>query len=45
MWYPDDQVRKKINLYMLRQANKDILGKNQIRIQNMYQQFNRDITV
>ena len=39
MWYPDDQVRKKINLYMLLQANKDILGKNQIRIQNMYQQF------
>ena len=36
MWYPDNQIR---NLCMLLQANKNILCKNQIRIQNMYQQF------
>ena len=39
MWYPDNQVKKKFNLCMLRQANKNILCKDQIRIQNMYQQF------
>ena len=39
MWYPDNQLRKKLNLCMLLQANKNILCKNQIRIQNMYQQF------
>ena len=39
MWYPDNQLRKKLNLSMLLQANKNILCKNQIRIQNMYQQF------
>ena len=36
MWYPDNQHRKKFNLCMLLQANKN---KNQIRIQNMYWQF------
>ena len=39
MWYPDNQLRKKLNLCMPLQANKNILCKNQIRIQNMYQQF------
>ena len=39
MWYPDNQLRKKLNLCMLLQANKNILCKNQIKIQNMYQQF------
>ena len=39
MWYPDNQLRKKINLYMLLRANKNILCKDQIRIQNMYEQF------
>ena len=39
MWYPDNQLRKKLNLCMLLQANKNILCKNQIRIQNMSQQF------
>ena len=39
MWYPDYQLRKKLNLYMLLQANKNILCKNQFRIQNMYRQF------
>ena len=33
MWYPNNQLRKKINLCMLLQANKRILSKNQIRIQ------------
>ena len=37
MWYPDNQLRKKLNLCMLLQANKNILCKNQIRIQNMYE--------
>ena len=36
MWYPDNQHRKKLNLCMLLQANKNILWKNQIRTQNMY---------
>ena len=36
MWYLDNQLRKRLNLGMLLQANKDILCKNQIRIQNMY---------
>ena len=30
------QHRKKLNLRMLLQANKNILYKNQMRIQNMY---------
>ena len=38
LWYPDNQLRKKLNLYMLLQANK-ILCKNQIKIQNMSWQF------
>ena len=33
MWYPNNQLRKKLNLCMLLQANKRILSKNQIRIQ------------
>ena len=36
MWYHDNQFMKKLNLRMLLQANKNILCKNQIRIQNMY---------
>ena len=36
MWYPDNQLKKKTNLYMLLQASKNILCKNQIRMQNMY---------
>ena len=36
MWYLDDQLRRKLNLCMLLPANKNILCKNQIRIQNMY---------
>ena len=36
IWYPDNQLRTKLNLCMLLQANKNILCKNQIRIQNMY---------
>ena len=39
MRYPDNQLRKKLNLCMLLQANKNILCKNQIRIQSMYYQF------
>ena len=39
MQYPDDQLRKKLNFYMPLQANKNILCKNQIKTQNMYQQF------
>ena len=39
MWYPDNQLRKKLNLCMILQANKNILCKNQIRIQNMYYQY------
>ena len=39
MWYHDDQLRKNLNLYLLLQANKNILCKNQIKIQNMYYQF------
>ena len=39
MWYHDNQLRKKLNLRMLLQANKNILYKNQIRTQNMYYQF------
>ena len=36
MWYHDYQLRKKINLCMLLQSNKNILCKNQIRIQNIF---------
>ena len=39
MWHPDNQLRKKLNFCMLLQANKNILCKNQIRIQIMYWQF------
>ena len=39
MWYPNDQLWKKLSLCMLLLANKNILCKNQIRIQNMYWQF------
>ena len=39
IWYPDNQLRKKLNLCMLLQANKNFICKDQIRIQNMYQQF------
>ena len=33
MWYPDNQLSKKLNLYMLLQANKNIICNDQIRIQ------------
>ena len=36
MWYPDNQLSKKLNLSMPLQANEYILCKNQISIQNMY---------
>ena len=37
MWYPDNQLRKKMILCMLLQANKNIFARtNQIRTQNMY---------
>ena len=39
MRYPDNQLWKKLSLCMLLLANKNILCKNQIRIQNMYWQF------
>ena len=39
MRYLDNQLRKKLNLCMLLQANEKILCKNQIRIQKMYSQF------
>ena len=39
MWHPDNQLWKKRSLRMLLLANKNILCKNQIRIQNMYWQF------
>ena len=39
MWYPDNQLRKKLNFCMLLRANKNMLCKNQIRIQNVYLQF------
>ena len=39
MWYPDNKLRKKLNLCLLLQVNKNILFNNQIRIQNMYRQF------
>ena len=35
IWYLDNQLRKKLDLCMLLQANKNILCKNQITIQNM----------
>ena len=41
MWYPDNQLRKKLNLCMLLQANKNILCKNQIRMQNKYEQLHK----
>ena len=39
MWYFDNQLRKKLNLCMLLEANENIFYKNQIRIQYMYLQF------
>ena len=39
MCYPDKEIRKKLDLCMPLQANKNILCKNQIRIQNMSKQF------
>ena len=36
MWYRDNQLKKKLNLGMLLQADKNIFCKNQTRIQNMY---------
>ena len=36
MWYLDNQLRKNLDMDMPLQANKIILCKNQIRIQNMY---------
>ena len=39
MWHPDKQLRKKLNLYKLLQANENMLCKNQIRIQSMSYQF------
>ena len=39
IWYPYNQLRKKLNLSMLLEANKNILCKNQIGMQNMYYQF------
>ena len=45
MWYSGNPLRKKLNLcicansVLLLQVNKNILCKNQIRIQNMYWQF------
>ena len=39
MRYSDNQLRKKLNLCMLLQANKNTLCQNQIRIQNMSQQL------
>ena len=32
MWHPDNQLKKRLNLCMLFQANKNILYKNQMRI-------------
>ena len=42
MWYPDNQLRKILNLYMLLQANESIIQKNKIEKQNMYWQFKYD---
>ena len=39
MWYLDNQLKKKLNLCILLQAKKNIIWKDQIRIQNMYQQI------
>ena len=39
MWNLDTQPRKKINWCMVLQANKNILRKNPIRMQNISQQF------
>ena len=39
MWYTDNQFGKKLNLCTLLQASKNILCKNQIRIENMYWKF------
>ena len=41
MWYPDNQLRKKLNLCMLLQANKNIICKDQIRTQKIlkYEKF------
>ena len=36
MWYPGNQLSKKFNLCMLLQANKNMISKDQIKIQNMY---------
>ena len=38
-WYPENQLRKKLNLCILLQANKNIICKDQITIQNMDSQF------
>ena len=32
MWYPDDQIRNKLDLCMLLEANKNIVCKNQFKI-------------
>ena len=39
MWYTDNQIMKKLNLCMLLQVNKNILCKNQMRIQNSINKF------
>ena len=39
MWYLDNQLRKKLNLFILLQVNKNLLCKNQMRTHNMYYQF------
>ena len=36
MWYPDNQLRIKLNLCIVLKENKNILCKNQISIKNMY---------
>ena len=35
MWYPDNQLKKKLNICML----CILVSKNQVRMQNMYKQF------
>ena len=39
MRYANNQISKKLNLRIQLQANKNILCKNQITIQNTYKQF------
>ena len=36
MWYPGNQLSKKLNLWMLLQANKNMISKEQIKMQNTY---------